>query len=206
MRSRITMAIALAASSVALANLAPAQSATPSGMHLARGQWAVDGSIGFAVPVGDYGRGLSTGLDVMGAVEYHPPTTGPFYFRGEIGYSHFGASVGGGSSNVLRIDADGLYDFPLSGTALNIYALAGLGLYHVSANADVCGFDAFGNPISCGTSSTGFGINLGAGLRYPINPLQLFFELRYQLPLTAPGILSDAPFFPFQFGVRYVLP
>jgi hypothetical protein len=203
MRSRVTIVIALAAGTLALAPTARAQNAAPSGMHLVPGQWAVDGSIGFAVPVGDYGTFLSTGLDVMGAIEYHPPTTGPFYFRGEVGYSHFGYS-NAGSSNILRIDADGLYDFPLSGTALSIYALAGVGLYHVSddANSNVCN----PNVGICSLSSTGLGINLGAGVRYPVNPVQLFFELRYQLPLTSPGILSSSPYFPFQFGVRYLLP
>jgi hypothetical protein len=203
MRSRITMAVALASAALALATTARAQSAAPSGMHIVPGQWAVDGSIGFAVPVGNYGTFLSTGLDVMGAVEYRPAATGPFYFRGEVGYSHFGYNVnGGGSSNILRIDADGLYDFPLSGTPVNIYALGGLGIYHVSYSSDIC--NALG--VNCGASSTGLGLNLGAGIRYPINPVQLFFELRYQLPLTAPGLLSSAPYFPFQFGVRYLLP
>jgi Outer membrane protein beta-barrel domain len=205
MRSRITSALAVAACTLAFTSPVFAQGggSGPSGMHLAPGQWAVDGSIGFAVPVGTYGTGLNTGLDLMGAVEYHPPTTGPIYFRGEVGYSDFGYSAGGGSSSVLRIDADGLYDFPMPGTPLKVYALAGVGLYHVSASFDLCGVAPY---YSCSESSTGFGINFGGGVRYPINPVQLFFELRYQLALTAPFALSDAPYFPFQFGVRYLLP
>jgi hypothetical protein len=209
MTSRITTALVTAACALALAGPAVAQGggSGSAGMHLEPGQWAVDGSIGFAVPVGTYGTGLNTGLDLMGAAEYHPPAAGPFYFRGEIGYSNFGYSGGGGSSSILRIDADGLYDFPMPSSKLKIYALAGLGLYHVSyylpASFDLCGVAPY---YSCSASSTGIGINFGAGLRYPLNPVQLFFELRYQLPLTAPFALSDAPFLPFQFGVRYLLP
>src|SRR6185437_5671774 len=208
MKLRIRMALALVAGTLAVTTSGRAQSTAPSGVHLAPGQWAVDGSIGFAVPVGDYGTFLSTGLDLMGAAEYRPSSS-PFYFRGEVGYSHFGGSCGFGvdcgSSNVLRIDADALYDFPLQNTKLNVYALGGVGLYHVTAGADVCAV-VNGVAISCSTSSTGFGINLGGGIRYPVNPVQLFFELRYHLALTGPGGLSDAPFFPFQFGVRYPLP
>ncbi|GEM_PF-1245018 len=205
MKSSVSMALVLAAGALALARPAVAQQPAASSAHLAPGQWAVDGSVGFAVPVGNFGNGLNTGIDLMGAVEYHPVGTGPFYFRGEVGWTHFGASGGGGHATILRFDADGLYDFPLSGTPLNVYALAGLGLYHVSVTADICGFDAFGNPVTCGSGSTGLGINFGGGVRYPISTLQVFFELRYQLPLTAPGSLSNAPFFPFQFGVRYPL-
>lgn len=205
MRSRVTRALAVAACTFTFAGPLVAQGGGTGneGMHLAPGQWAVDGSIGFAVPVGDYGTGLNTGLDLMGAAEYHPAATGPFYFRGEIGYSNFGYSGGGGSSGILRIDADGLYDFPMPSSKLKVYALAGLGLYHVSATFDLCGIAPY---YSCSESSTGLGINFGAGVRYPLNPVQLFFELRYQLPLTAPFALSSAPFFPFQFGVRYLLP
>ncbi len=204
MTPRIATALVVAACTFALAGPAVAQGggAGSAGMHLAPGQWAVDGSIGFAVPVGTYGTGLNTGLDLMGAAEYHPVGTGPFYFRGEIGYSNFGYSGGGGSSSILRIDADGLYDFPMR-SKLKVYALAGLGLYHVSATFDLCGEAPF---YSCSESSTGVGINFGGGIRYPLDPVQLFFELRYQLPLTAPFALNDAPYFPFQFGVRYLLP
>jgi hypothetical protein len=198
MKSRITKALVFAASTLALAGTALAQGGGESGMHLMKGQWGLDGSIGFAVPVGNYGTGLSTGLDVMGAVEYHPPTTGSIYFRGEIGYSNFGYSGGGASSGVLRFDADGLYDVPMSGTPLSIYGLAGLGIYHVSFSSNLCGALAY----LCSASTTAVGLNVGAGVRYPVNPIQLFFELRYHLAL----INGDAPYFPFQFGLRYLLP
>jgi len=204
MTCRITKALAFAACAFTLASPMLAQGGGggggggASGMHLMPGQWALDGSIGFAVPVGGYGNGLSTGLDLMGAAEYRPPTTGQIYFRGEIGYSNFGYSVGGASSDIVRIDADALYDFPMSGTPLAIYGLAGLGLYHVSFSTNLCGT----GPYTCSTSTTGLGINFGAGLRYPINPIQLFFELRYHVALVS----GDAPYFPFQFGLRYLLP
>jgi opacity protein-like surface antigen len=206
MTSRIVRAFVVsvctfAVATPALAQAGGAQPAMPSA-HIAPGQWALDGSIGFAVPVGDFGTGLNTGLDVMGAVEYRPAATGHVYFRGEIGYSDFGYSGISGSSGVWRFAANGLYDFDTH-SPLQVYGLAGIGIYHVSWTADLCGVAPF---YSCTESSTGFGINLGAGVRYPVNPVQLFFEVRYQVSFAAPFSLGSAPYFPFQFGVRYLLP
>ncbi len=206
MTSRIVNALVVAVCTLAIGSPALAQGIQPPppppNGHILPGQWAVDGSLGFAVPVGDFGTGLNTGLDVMGSVEYRPASTGKIYFRGEIGYSDFGYSGTSGSSSVWRFAANGLYDFDTH-SALQVYGLAGIGLYHVSSTFDLCGQAPF---YSCSESSTGFGLNFGAGVRYPVNPVQLFFELRYQVSLSAPFGLGDAPFFPFQFGVRYLLP
>jgi len=142
----------------------------------------------------------------MGAVEAWFPRTAPIGFRGEIGYSHFGASNNvNASANIVRFLVDALYDFHLSGTAFQPYILGGLGIYHVSFSVDECTIALVPGCVS-GDASTGLGINFGGGVRYPFGPVQGFAEVRYQLPFTAPGGLSDAPFFPLQLGVRYVLP
>jgi len=195
-----------------LASPVLAQADGQNSQRIASGQWALDGSVGFAVPVGDFGSTLNTGLDVMGAVEYRPAATGGIYFRAEVGHSGFGYSTTSefislgnpspGSVSAWRFAANGLYDFETH-TPLQVYALAGLGLYHLTNTFDLCGTAPF---TSCSQSTNGIGFNLGAGLRYPINPIQLFFELRYQLALSAPFGVGNAPYFPFQFGVRYLLP
>jgi len=206
MTSRIVKALLAAVCTVALARPALAQGVQPPppppNGHILPAQWAVDGSLGFAVPVGDFGTGLNTGLDVMGAAEYRPAATGKIYFRGEIGYSDFGYSGANGSASVWRFGANALYDFDTH-SALQVYGIGGIGIYHVSQTLDLCGNAPF---YSCSESATGFGLNLGAGVRYPVKPVQLFFEVRYQISLTAPFGLGSAPYFPFQFGVRYLLP
>src|SRR5215469_3760704 len=123
MPSRNIRALVVSACTLAVATPAPAQThGTQPAIQNARiapGQWALDGTIGFAVPVGDFGTGVETGLDLMGAVEYRPAATGPVYFRGEIGYSDFGfcgcAPNGPSSleisSTAWRFAANGLYDF-----------------------------------------------------------------------------------------------
>lgn len=212
MTPRIVRPLAVAACTLALASPVLAQSGGPSSPRIAPGQWAVDGSFGLAVPVGSFGSGLDVGPDVMGSVEYRPAATGRIYFRGEIGYSRFGysstpefISLGNASPGDVtswRFAADGLYDIQTH-SPLQVYALAGLGLYHVTNTFDFCGTAPFS---TCSQSSNAFGLNFGAGLRYPVHPLQLFFELRYQLALSAPFGVGEAPYFPFQFGVRYLLP
>jgi opacity protein-like surface antigen len=204
MRSVLSTGLALTVVALGAASSARAQRVESS-------QFAVDGALGFAVPVGNYGDAFNTGFDLMGAIEYHPRQTGPFYFRGEINWAHFGSSGGvNGHSNNVGFIADGLFDFPVAGFPLQPYALAGVGIYSVTAALDQsCITTPEG--VSCtpsnGTSSVGLGFNLGGGLRYPIAPgLQAYFELRYHIPLTGPGDLSTAPFFPFQFGARYRLP
>lgn len=193
MKSVLAAALALAAGTLAVSSPAKAQ-------HLASNEFAVDGAIGLAIPLGDFGTGLNTGYDLMGAVEYHPRQTGQFYFRGELGYSHFGVSNGvNAHASVTRFDVDGLYDFPVGNTVLQPYALAGLGLYHVSVTADNCG-----GLINCSASSTGLGINFGGGVRYPIGVVQLYVEGRYHLAFTSPGSGNTA-FIPLQAGVRYVV-
>ncbi len=168
-----------------------AQSAAPAAAGPS--EWALDGSIGFAAP--SYGN-ASLGLDLMGAVEWHPRSTLPVAWRGEIGWSHFGYTDG--NSDIVRFDVDALYDIPVHWTSkLQPYILGGLGIYHVSVSVDC---SALG--VECASDSdTNLGINLGGGLRYPIGPVLGFFELRWHEAFTA----GDVGYFPFQFGVKYNL-
>jgi hypothetical protein len=199
------MAIAVAATSALLAAAAPA-----SAQRIAPNQFAIDGAIGFAIPAGTFGAALNTGLDLQAALEYRPAQTGPFSFRAEAGWDHFGVSGLTASSNITHVAIDGMYDVVIPNSFLQPYGLAGFGIYNVSEDiAALCGTDAFGNPIICNTnngSSTGVGINLGGGVRYLLGRgAQAYFEARYTLAFTGPGHLSESPYFPFQFGVRYLL-
>ena len=195
MRPFVSVVIA----SVSLASVALGQRAVPSS---GASEWGLDGSLGFAAP--DYGN-ANLGFDLMGAAEWHPRSTLPVAFRGEIGWDYFGYGnsnlYGAGysaSSNILRFDADALYDIPVHWTSkLQPYLVGGLGLYHVSVSLTCQNLACAG-----GASDTNLGINLGGGLRYPFGAVDGFFELRWHEAFAA----GDAAFFPFQFGVRYRLP
>ncbi len=166
-------------------------------------KWDLDGAIGLAAPVGNFGTGLSSGIDLMGAAEVWMPSMAPFGLRGEIGYNHFGANYVNGHASTLRFLVDAVYDVPVQHTTVQPYLLAGFGLYHVSGVVDF-GCVPFGCTVSDG--STGVGLNLGGGIRVPLGTVQGFFEARYHLPFTGLGGLSTSPFFPFQIGIRYPLP
>jgi hypothetical protein len=199
------MAIALTAASASLAAGVPL-----SAQRIAPNQFAIDGAIGFVIPAGNYGTGLNTGLDLMVGLEYRPAQTGPFSFRAEIGWDHFGVTGLTASSSITHFAIDGIYDIVIPNSLLQPYVLGGFGIYNVAENiAAECGTDAVGNPIICNAqtgSSTGVGINLGGGVRYLLGRgAQAYFEGRYHLAFTGPGELSESPFFPFQFGVRYLL-
>jgi opacity protein-like surface antigen len=182
--------------SVALGQSRAAAQSAPS-------QFAVDGSIGFVAP--DFGS-ASLGFDLMGAFEWHPRSTLPVAFRGEIGWDYFGYGTPypgySASADIVRIDVDALYDIPVHWTTkLQPYLLGGLGIYILSTNFSCPTIDN----VLCGAggSTTNLGINLGGGLRYPFAPsLSGFFELRWHEDFTGSG----TAFFPFQFGVRYAFP
>jgi hypothetical protein len=178
MNRAVSTALALAAAALAVAAPLSAQRAESN-------QFAIDGSIGFAVPTQS---GLNTGVDVMGAFEWKPGQLHlPLWFRGEIGYSDFGISNFNASVGAWRFLADAEWPFHIPATPFIPYAIAGIGIYHQGC---------------CGGSSTGVGINFGGGVRYPIAGIEPFFELRYHAIFDS----GESDYLPFQFGVRFKLP
>ena len=169
--------------------------------------WYLDGSLGVAAAAGEFGSGLDAGFDVMGAAELWTPATAPIGWRAELGYTRFGASYVNGSAGIFRFAVDAIYDIKVPTTRVTPYALAGIGLYDVSGTVDYGCNVGFLGSCSITNSTAGFGFNLGGGVRVPlVRDLEGTFEVRYHLPLTGLGGLSDSPFFPFQFGVRYRIP
>jgi hypothetical protein len=189
MKRVVSTVLAIAAG--ALTSAAPLaaqqqQQQQPSGPVEAN-QFAVDGALGFSVPTQS---GLSTGVDVMGAFEWKPGALRlgvPLWFRGEIGYSNWGVTGINDSFSAWRFLADAELPIHLPGVPIYPYALAGLGIYHQSC---------------CGGSSTGFGLNFGGGVRYPIAGIEPYFELRYHAIFDS----AESDFLPFQFGIRFKLP
>lgn len=177
----VSTALALAAGALTLASpLAAQQQSGAQG-----NKFAIDGAIGFSVPTQG---ALNTGVDVMGAFEWHPNSIRiPLWFRGEIGYSNWGVGNSGFSQDAWRFLADAEYPFHVPGTPIIPYAIAGIGIYHQSC---------------CGGSSTGVGMNFGGGVRYPIAGIEPYFELRYHAVFDN----EESDYLPFQFGVRFKLP
>lgn len=141
----------------------------------ALGQWTLDAAAGFAAPTSS--SGFRPGLDLMGAIEQRPFKL-PLAVRLEVGWDRL----------VTRTDLDAIFDPSLVGIRLRPYLLAGFGLYNITV---------FGH------GSTNFGINMGGGLRYPVGPVQPFFEVRYHVDYAT---VTTVKFIPLQFGVRIPFP
>ncbi len=124
------------------------------------GQWTIDAAVGVVAPTS--GSGFRSGLDLMGAVEQRLDPGLPLALRLEVGWNR----------TITRTDLDGIVDPPLAGTRLRPDVLAGFGLYQVR---------------ELRSNHTNFGLNFGGGLRYPIGPVQPFFEVRYHRRLRARG-------------------
>jgi len=189
---RITSAIVgVATGALCIATSAHAQQAVQT-QSAATNKFAVDASLGFAVPQSPG----SVGVDVMAAGEWHPPIHFPLWARFEFGFNHFGTSVANVSANEFRFVLDAVFPAHLPGTAFTPYLLGGIGLYDGDFSVNNCQGDA------CSNSSVGFGFNFGAGARYPVGPVQPFFELRFH-PVVSGSVSNLGT---FQFGARYQFP
>ncbi len=140
------------------------------------GQWSFDAAVGGAAPTSN--SGFRTGLDLMGAVEQRVAAQVPFALRLELGWDR----------SITRYAFDAVVDPTLRSTRLRPYALAGFGLYKINVST---------------SNQTNFGLNFGGGLRYPLGPVQPFFEARYHIDYAPVAAIR---FIPFQFGVRIPMP
>ena len=160
-------------------------------------------SAGAAVPVGDAGDAFDVGFSVDGIVTLRVPTL-PVSFRGEVGYTRFGAKgsdqddeASGISSNfrILSGVANVVLGFPASPTAvIRPYVIGGVGAYNgrrsVSAGGLNRNFDA----------GTKVGVNGGAGFELPLSGITGFGEVRYTRIFTGEGNTS---YVPIRFGIRF---
>lgn len=148
------------------------------------------GAVGLNMPMGDAGDGLNMGFKVNGMVELHPQSM-PVDFRGEIGYSRFGADGVDGHQSVLSFVPNVLYHFSTQ-SRVQPYVIGGLGLYRLSVTADA---DTPFGPISVSASDTKFGINAGGGLAFPLSNSRasIFVEARYHHVFGDGGSLGMLP-------------
>jgi opacity protein-like surface antigen len=172
----ITLALGL------MAGTAQAQTSAPAERPVTYGA-----AVGLNMPMGDAGDGLNMGFKVNGLVELHPQSM-PVDFRGEIGYSRFGADGVDGHQSVLSFIPNVLYNFSTQ-SRIQPYLIGGVGLYHVSASVDA---GPFGD---VSVSDNKFGINVGGGLHIPLSSSSaaLFVEARYHNVFNDGGSFNMLP-------------
>ena len=173
----------------AFALLAAALVAVPAVHAQAKPEFG--GSLGVALPMGDLGDVANTGWRAGALVQLKPASL-PVALRAEANYSGFGGksqrigtiTVDGGSTNVLDITGNAIYDFTNDAKATtSFYAIGGAGVYNVSDGG-----------------GTNFGINAGAGVNFNLAGFKAFGEARFHNVFGDGGSLR---FIPLTFGIRF---
>lgn len=155
------------------------------------------GGLGLTVPIGSLSDGNNAGYHIQAVGGWEAANT-PWGFRGDLTWN----SMGGKTINVpdvgptkfptahlLAIDANGVYKFRPSdkNSATTPYALAGLGLYHLSYSDN-------------GGSATKFGFDAGAGLEWRLAGFSAYGEARFHNIFTSG---KSARYIPITFGLKF---
>lgn len=141
---------------------------------------------GVAVPTGDLSDGTDLGYNVAAGLNFGG-TRLPIGLRFEGALNGFGLKGGDGDIRVINGTANAVANF--SRQPDSPYLIGGLGLY----NSRLSNFD----------SENAVGVNLGAGLRFPLGGLSTFFEARYHAMLGNDRDGTKLQFIPITFGVMF---
>lgn len=176
------------------------------GTSVFAGEWKKEGSVllGYAMPSGDVGdlldSGVSFGLDYdgykindmwsIGAGFFYTSNTKENTTLG-MNYDYTLASYG------LSPYAKYSKDVDMGGKKVNVYGLAGLGMYGVSQELEFTGANTIYNTDA---SESEFGFNLGGGVMYPLNDkMQLGLDLRYHIVASDLSYFIPAAKFTYSF-------
>jgi hypothetical protein len=163
---------------------------------------------GITMPTNDTGDVLQNGFHLRGLAEMHVPEL-PFGLRGALGYQKMNvkdalqaaSGVTNGQSQILS--GMGGITFPLMSTGpIRPYITASLGAFHIKGQADSSG-------VSISNSTTRFGIDGGAGVKFGMGAAHGFVEARLENVYTEAGwnpevqSLKQARFIPVTFGLNF---
>jgi hypothetical protein len=123
-----------------------------------------DVGVALPIPVGSFSDAAKAGFGVGADAFFGIPMI-PIKVGGHVAYNHFAAKGAGSESfSMIEILPSARYSI-ISLPIAEIYAQAGLGLYH------------FGSSISGFESQNKFGFNIGAGVSGMFTPTMSFFAM-----------------------------
>lgn len=154
------------------------------------------GGLGLTVPIGSLSDGNNAGYHIQGMGGWEAANT-PWGFRGDLTWNSMGGksinTPGGGTVNfgtahLLAVNGNAVYKFRPKdkSSSTTPYALAGLGLYHLS--------------VSDGGSQTKFGFDAGAGLEWRLTGFSAYGEARFHDIFTSG---KSARYIPITFGLKF---
>lgn len=152
----------------------------------ARAQMSLSVAAGASLPMGDRGDGLEMGYNASVGLGFKPLLV-PVGLRIEGMFNSFGfEGATDGSYRVMALIANAT----VSGPAMPVYLIGGLGMYNGKAK--------IGN-VS-GDAETDLGINIGGGFNLPLTGFSTFVEARYHHIMSDPGSFGMLP---ITVGLRF---
>ena len=146
---------------------------------------------GVAVPTGSLKDGADAGYNLAAGLAFGAPLI-PIGVRLEGGYNSFNVKGGvSGTARVISGTANAIV--ALGPTGASPYLIGGVGLYN--RNLSVSGFGSDGKSAG--------GVNLGAGLRFPLGLVSTYVEARYHKMLGNANDGTDWSYVPITFGVTF---
>ena len=140
-------------------------------------------AIGAALPMGDAADAVDLGYNATVGIGIKPPIA-PLGLRFEGFFNSFEyKSPIDASLRIMGVTANGTYTM-----MPQLYAIGGVGMYNGKAST------------AGSSSSTDFGINIGAGFNIPLTGFGTFVEARYHHVMTDG---SATQFIPITFGIRF---
>lgn len=158
---------------------------------------------GATAPTGDFKIHARTGFNVGALAELGFPIV-PLSFRLDAAWHQFGTrtTLDGSvfKNRIISADLNAVYTFaPANPT--KFYLIGGLGGYNLHADATISQITTDGPVFTeFSGSSTYFGVNAGAGVRFQFTKLSAFVEARFHNVFT-PG--TDVRMVPITAGVVF---
>jgi hypothetical protein len=131
------------------------------------GSWAAGFDLGLSDPFGS--EGFDTEVLLGGFVEYYQTET--VAWRGSLSYLDLGGPSGAGDAQLLMLNANGVYRWPVGGT-VRPYVTGGLGLYRYDREQ--------------GDDGVEVGMDLGGGVEFHLRGSK---ESRRRIAVRAESLL-----------------
>ena len=158
---------------------------------------------GLALPIGDLGKGYSSGFDVTGHLAFKPASFTSLSFRGDVSFDRFGAKNSVGSTDVnlraIGVTGNAIYSFPQSSPAVvRPYVIVGVGGFNTKSSFK-------NSTVSLESpSSTDVGVQGGGGINFQLSGFTTFVEAKFVNVFSGSGgNSSSATWIPITFGFRF---
>lgn len=145
---------------------------------------------GLSQPNGTLSDGVNSGYNATLGVNFGAPLL-PIGARIEGGFNGFDYKGNtSGNVRIMDVSANGIVNLGM------MYGIGGLGYYSRRVEQTLVG-------TKVSDSQSAMGLNVGAGIRFPLGTLSPFAEIRYHAMLGDKDKGADMKFIPITFGIQF---